>query len=228
MSLYSHGSMCWTLSTAPWKRMGEWMYRPTFSWLRHYLGGKWSSSRPGRFTPAEKAPGTHWIGGWVDPRAGLDYMEKWKFLTPPVLELRPLGRPARSQWLSRLLHFIVCSDIFRRNLCEILLACQTVRWHSYILHISWEHDDPWEVVTYSLRNHALLRCARETDFLVFTWNTSLTPARRLQLLNTEGTIQYVYNKYLKSPSFAQPSGKGRWVRAQFVWLHHCSWHWILD
>jgi len=23
------------------------------------------SFRPGRFTPRERAPGTHWIGGWV-------------------------------------------------------------------------------------------------------------------------------------------------------------------
>jgi hypothetical protein len=35
-------------------------------------GGEWSFSRPGRFTPGERAPGTHWIGGWVDPIAGLD------------------------------------------------------------------------------------------------------------------------------------------------------------
>jgi hypothetical protein len=33
-------------------------------------GCKWSSSRPGSFTP-----GTHWIGIWVDPRASLDDME---------------------------------------------------------------------------------------------------------------------------------------------------------
>jgi hypothetical protein len=44
----------------------------------------------------EPPPRTHWIGGWVDPRAGLDDVEKRKFLTPPRLELRPLGRPARS------------------------------------------------------------------------------------------------------------------------------------
>jgi hypothetical protein len=25
------------------------------------VGGEWSASRPGRFTPS-----THWIGGWVD------------------------------------------------------------------------------------------------------------------------------------------------------------------
>jgi hypothetical protein len=36
----------------------------------------WSASRPGRFTP-----GTHWIGGWVNPKAGLDDLEKRKFLT---------------------------------------------------------------------------------------------------------------------------------------------------
>jgi len=33
--------------------------------------GKWSASRPGRFIPEVRAPGTHWIGGWVDSRAGL-------------------------------------------------------------------------------------------------------------------------------------------------------------
>jgi hypothetical protein len=37
--------------------------------------------------PRERAPDTHFIGGWVDPRAGLDDMEKWKFFTLPGLEL---------------------------------------------------------------------------------------------------------------------------------------------
>jgi hypothetical protein len=38
----------------------------------------------------------------VGPRAGLNGMEKSKFLTLPGLELRPLGRPARSQSLYQL------------------------------------------------------------------------------------------------------------------------------
>jgi hypothetical protein len=38
----------------------------------------------------------------VDPRAGLDDLEKRTFLTISELELRPLGRPARNQWLYRL------------------------------------------------------------------------------------------------------------------------------
>jgi hypothetical protein len=51
------------------------------------VGGEWSASRPGRFTP-----GIQWLGGWVDLGAGLDDLEKRKFLTLPGLELRPLGR----------------------------------------------------------------------------------------------------------------------------------------
>jgi hypothetical protein len=35
-------------------------------------GGVWSASRPSRFTLRETAPGTHWIGGCVGPRASLD------------------------------------------------------------------------------------------------------------------------------------------------------------
>jgi hypothetical protein len=35
----------------------------------------------GLISPGEKALGAHWIGGWVDPRDGLDDVEKRKFLT---------------------------------------------------------------------------------------------------------------------------------------------------
>jgi hypothetical protein len=38
----------------------------------------------------------------VDPRAGLDDMEKLKFLTLPGLDLSPFRRPVRSQSLYRL------------------------------------------------------------------------------------------------------------------------------
>jgi hypothetical protein len=33
-------------------------------------GVEWSASLPGRFTPGGRAPGIHWIAGWVDLRAG--------------------------------------------------------------------------------------------------------------------------------------------------------------
>jgi hypothetical protein len=69
------------------------MYRFTFSVL---AGGEWPASRPGRFTHGERAPNTHWIGGWVND------LEKRKLFTLSGLELRPLSRPARSQSLYRL------------------------------------------------------------------------------------------------------------------------------
>jgi hypothetical protein len=40
--------------------------------------GEWSASRPGRFTPRERAPDTHWIGRWVGPRTVLDTVVKRK------------------------------------------------------------------------------------------------------------------------------------------------------
>jgi hypothetical protein len=36
-------------------------------------GGEWPTSRLGSFT--ERAPGAHWIGDWVGPRAGLDAVQ---------------------------------------------------------------------------------------------------------------------------------------------------------
>jgi hypothetical protein len=35
-------------------------------------GDEWSASCPGRLLSPGRDPGTHWIGGWVDLRAGLD------------------------------------------------------------------------------------------------------------------------------------------------------------
>jgi hypothetical protein len=65
-------------------------------------GGKRSASRFDHFTPEERAPVTHWMGDWVALRAGVDDVERRKFLTLPELELRPLGRQAGSQLPYRL------------------------------------------------------------------------------------------------------------------------------
>jgi hypothetical protein len=54
--------------------------------------GERSASRPGRFTTVEIAPGTHWAGGWVGPRIGLDVTKKIKMLH--LLGIEPqLSRP---------------------------------------------------------------------------------------------------------------------------------------
>jgi hypothetical protein len=61
---------------------GEWKYSSTHSLTSALDGSEWSASRPGRFTPRETAPGTHWIGGWVGPRAVLDAVVKRKIPSP--------------------------------------------------------------------------------------------------------------------------------------------------
>jgi hypothetical protein len=43
-------------------------------------GGEWWASPSCRFTPLDKDSATHWIGGWLGPRAGLDAVEKRKIL----------------------------------------------------------------------------------------------------------------------------------------------------
>jgi hypothetical protein len=60
----------------------------------------------------------------VNPRSDLDYVEKRKFLTLPGLELRLLGRPARSQSLYRLLCPGSCMAIYQN------------KFKAYVDHIS--------------------------------------------------------------------------------------------
>jgi hypothetical protein len=40
------------------------------------------------FYPRDKAPGTHWIRGWVDPKTGLDVVEKRNILPLPGIQPR--------------------------------------------------------------------------------------------------------------------------------------------
>jgi hypothetical protein len=79
---------------------------------------EWSATCPGRFTPRERAPGTHWIGVCVGLRAGLDDVEKRKFFILPGLELRSLCRPARSQSLYRL-HYPGCVRKYKGHVVTV-------------------------------------------------------------------------------------------------------------
>jgi hypothetical protein len=64
--------------------------------------GRWVVSlTPRRLYPRERAPDI-WKGGWVEPRACLDDVEKRKSLTLPGLEIWALVHSARSQSLYRL------------------------------------------------------------------------------------------------------------------------------
>jgi hypothetical protein len=90
------------LSTTLWRRMAEWRYRFTFSWPRQQLEVSDQLHAPAALPPRKEPPvPTASEAGWA-PEAGLDDVEKRKFSTLPGLELRPLGRLARSRSLYRL------------------------------------------------------------------------------------------------------------------------------
>jgi hypothetical protein len=121
--------------------MGQWIYVATFSSLE--MSGR-------LYAPAALSPSNHCAGGWVDPRTGLDDVEKRIFLTLTGLELRPLGRPARSQSLYRLryVNFGDCGSTTRNN-----SQTQTALFWDIAPCIRWPW--PWRWRRYVDQKHGL-------------------------------------------------------------------------
>jgi hypothetical protein len=67
-------SLCFNCAPRHGGVLGELRYSSTHSLTSAIYGGKWSASRPGRCT--------HWIGGWVGPRAFLEVIVKRKIPSP--------------------------------------------------------------------------------------------------------------------------------------------------
>jgi hypothetical protein len=135
-----------------------------FNWAPHHEGilgngGEWSASRPGRFTSRDKAPGTHWIGGWVGSRAGLDAMRnrklpssyrdsKYKSSSPQPSTV-PLSYPWKRLWRgyrsimqryvkSCLMQFI-CHSTLLCHLCTQLNICYWGK-HSFNKSFRWNYN----------------------------------------------------------------------------------------
>jgi hypothetical protein len=95
-----HGKVRWSCPNWAPSHEGvlrDWRYSSTHSLTSALHGDEWSVSRPGRFIPRERAPGTHWIWSWVGPRADPDtaVAKRNKFLYCPCRKSKPV-RPARS------------------------------------------------------------------------------------------------------------------------------------
>jgi hypothetical protein len=93
-------------------------------------GGEWSASHSSRFTPRERAPGTHWIGGWVSLRVGLDAVVKKTNSQPlPGLE-PPIIQPVAQRYTTEL------SWLHENRLCGVLKHRENVL-------VFWNHQ-AWE------------------------------------------------------------------------------------
>jgi hypothetical protein len=78
---------------------GERKYSP-YSFLTSALdGGEWSALRPYRAFRPENDPYTHYTGGWMGLRAGLDTEARGKFSASAGDRTRFPGRPVCSQTL---------------------------------------------------------------------------------------------------------------------------------
>jgi hypothetical protein len=97
------------------------MYSSTHSLTSALDGGEWSASRSGRFTPRERAPGIHWIGGWVGPRTILDTVVKRKIPSPrrEPNPRTPIVQPV-AQSLYRL-HGEISHDVIFFVSCDFLI-----------------------------------------------------------------------------------------------------------
>jgi hypothetical protein len=73
----------------PRRHMGNGSIAPPF--LTSALdGGEWSASRPCRFTHRERAPRTHWIGGWVGPQNRSERYGEEKKISYPAGNINPV------------------------------------------------------------------------------------------------------------------------------------------
>jgi hypothetical protein len=110
-------------------------------------GLEWSAPSPCLITPGKRAPGTHRIGGWLGPRAGLDVMEKRGCC--PCRESnsrRPARVPTELSRLSRPHTLDTLSASFSRNRCPPVRCALVTNeiWMNVNMksYISWDIMPP--------------------------------------------------------------------------------------
>jgi hypothetical protein len=135
------------LITTQWRHIGEWRHSSTHSLTLALDGGEWSASRPGHFAARERAPGTHWIGDWLGPRAGLDTVVEKKNHSlcrdsnPPII--RPVVQRYTTE-LTRLSMLYFSSDLAVKVLHAFFVS--SLIWSSSYLVKNTNDEVPRYVV----------------------------------------------------------------------------------
>jgi hypothetical protein len=85
---------------------------------------------PAEFYPRERNPGTHWIGGWVDLRAGLDAEAKEKSFAPVWGRTPVVQSVVRhcTDWATPA-PFVVLEILRLCNMCN-LTGHSTINWNA--------------------------------------------------------------------------------------------------
>jgi hypothetical protein len=80
----------------------EWWYSSTPSWTQHWMEVSGQFHAPAALNPKKKAPCTHWTGGLVGSRAGLDTVVKRKIPTPCRYSNPPIIQPVAQRYTTEL------------------------------------------------------------------------------------------------------------------------------
>jgi hypothetical protein len=131
----------------------KWICRSTHSLTSALDGGEWSASHVGRFTPRERDPGTHWIGGWVGPRAVLDAVKRkipspYRESNPRTPIVQPVAQCYTDWAITALFRIALCVN----SLCILSSKC-----------INESHDDGVSV-------HPSECVVSQTSFNRLWWN----------------------------------------------------------
>jgi hypothetical protein len=120
--------------------LGEWKYSSTHSLTSALDGSEWSASRPGSFTPWERAFGTLWIGDWLGPRAVLEAVVKRK--SPSI--------------------YVIYSDEHRHGLHLSRLIWKGLKQQNYIISLTIKGTYSWRClwVFIQYRNTTRTLCIR--------------------------------------------------------------------
>jgi hypothetical protein len=122
----------------------EWRYSSTHSLTSAQDGGEWLASQPSCFTPRERAPGTHWIGGSVGPRAILDTVMKKKIPSPyqESSPRTPIIQPVQD-W--RKLHNVKFHHFYSSPHVVRVVRSIRVRWTWHIAYMRKQemHKNVW-------------------------------------------------------------------------------------
>lgn len=110
-------------------------------------GSEWQASSPGRFFPRGTTKESHFIGGYMDPRASMDTVKK-NLLSLPHSEIRFLGRRACSQSteLKQKTERIIKWNYWTNSLNKFIQktwkccgACSTqLGYEKWVLRLKWE------------------------------------------------------------------------------------------
>jgi hypothetical protein len=173
------------------------------------------TSRP-RFTPGERAPGTHWTGGRVCPRTVLDTEDRRNILCP-CRESKP-NRPAVQPVVRHYTAWAIpaplkISSLFNIQLCRIYKKSSRIHYasrHMTILRTDCLHFNNSNVCSFW-----------KSNAIILNWfnNMKMRDMKHCSLSHTKKPFSYIYSGRGKCQERIEVSPAERQAKAYYKAKH---------